>query len=93
MAELNTSNLKRIAKISADRAVRQEAKSLAVSGRLAPTDNEPAKLLAKHVEGLRPLSREYDALMARRAAKLESDINKRHAQASSAAAGRRRLQP
>ena len=89
MAELNASKLKRIAKISADRAAREDAESQAVSGRLAPADDQPAKLLAKHIEGLRPLSREYDALMARRAAKLESEIDRLRARASKLGRGRK----
>lgn len=89
MAELNTSRLKRIAKISADRAARQEARSREAPVRLAATDDELAKLLTKHIEGLRPLRREYDALMARRAAKLETEISRQHAHAGKLGRGRK----
>lgn len=89
MVERNVSKLKQIAKISADRAARQDAESQTVSGRRALKDDQPAKLLAKHIEGLRPLSREYDALMARRAAKLESEINHSRARASRLGRGRK----
>ena len=89
MAEHDTSRLKRIAKISADRAAREDAERQAASVRLAPAGDQLAKLLAKNIDGLSSLSREYDALMVRRAAKLESEIKKVRARATRIARGRK----
>jgi hypothetical protein len=91
MAELNTSKLKKIAKISADRATREEAELQATSVRLdrAREQKSIAKLMEKHIEGVASLSQEFDVLAARNEAKAESQLKKLRARALKNARGRK----
>jgi hypothetical protein len=76
MAGVDIARLKKIAKLSADRASREDAELQTVSVRLDRTRNQKAiaKLLEKNIDGMASASRKFDALMARGAAEAEAQI-------------------
>lgn len=84
MAELNVSKLKKVAKRTADRTLREQAELMAATMPTDRTDHRKAvaKAASTHIDGIIPLRRDVTALLAKSAAKAMAAEKKRAALAA-----------